>query len=138
MKISPSLKILVVDDCLDTRNHIKLILRKKGFKKVVGAHDGNEGIEVLNKSFDEYDPVCLVLADWSMPDMDGIQFLSKMRTDSRFKDIPFIMVTGDNDREHVIQAISTGVDNYMVKPIKADTLLQKISTTLHGKDEVAS
>jgi two-component system chemotaxis response regulator CheY len=48
------------------------------------------------------------------------------------------MVTGDNDREHVIQAISTGVDNYMVKPIKADTLLQKISTTLHGKDEVAS
>jgi two-component system chemotaxis response regulator CheY len=138
MKVTPSLKILVVDDCLDTRNHIKLILRKKGFKKVIGAHDGNEGIDMLKKSFDDYDPVALVLADWQMPDMDGIEFLSKMRTDSRFKDVPFIMVTCDNDREHVIQAISTGVDNYMVKPIKADTLLKKISVTLHDKELSAS
>ncbi|EQC51093.1 response regulator [Bacteriovorax sp. DB6_IX] len=134
MKLSPAMKILVVDDCLDARNHIKLILRKKGFKKVVGAHDGREGIQILQESFEDFDPVCLVLADWQMPDMDGIEFLAQMRTDPRFKDIPFIMITYDNDREHVIQAISTGVDNYMVKPIKADTLLKKISSTFHGRE----
>ncbi len=137
MKVNQGMKILIVDDCMDTRNHIKLILRKKGFKKVFGANDGFEGIEMLKKSFDEYEPVSLVLADWQMPDMDGIEFLAKMRTDKRFKDVPFIMVTSDNDKEHVIQAISTGVDNYMVKPVSAETLLKKISVTLHNREEAA-
>lgn len=130
MKLSPNTKILVVDDCMDTRNHIKLILRKKGFKKVVSAQDGQEALDMMNKAFEDYDPVELVLADWQMPVVDGITFLDKMKIDKRLKDTPFIMITSDNDKDHVIEAISHGVDNYIVKPIVAESLLQKIGHTI--------
>ena len=132
MKISSNLKILVVDDDLDMRNFMKTVLRKKGFKRVLGASDGAEALEQLKTSYREYEPVSLILADWQMPEIDGISFLTRVRLDDRFKEVPFIMITADNDSEHVKQAIDLGVDNYIIKPLKPDVLFEKISKTLEN------
>ncbi|MDD0853235.1 response regulator [Halobacteriovorax sp. GB3] len=130
MKVSSSLRILIVDDCIDTRNFIKQILLKKGFKNVLSVSDGERAIEVLNESYTAFEPVGVILADWQMPNVDGLQLLSRVRLDDRFKDVPFIMVTSDRERDHVIQALNVGVDSYIVKPIKGDVLLEKLTASL--------
>ena len=130
MKINTNMKVLVVDDCIDTRNFIELVLKKRGFTQVLGASDGAEGLNIMARSFDNYEPVELVLADWQMPAVDGITFLDNLRVDGRFKEVPFIMITSDSDREHVLEAIDHGVDNYLVKPVVEDSLYSKICTTL--------
>lgn len=134
MKISAGIKILVIDDCLDTRNHIKLILRKKGFTNVFSCNNGEEGLEFLKKAHKDYEPVQLVLADWQMPKIDGLELLTRTRLDERFKNIPYIMITADNDRNHVLEVVSIGVDGYVVKPIKGEVLLKKISEIMRMKD----
>ncbi|MCB9060566.1 MAG: response regulator [Halobacteriovoraceae bacterium] len=133
MKVSSNLKILILDDCLDTRNYIKLILSKKGFKRLVSAHNGREALEILDKAEKEFDPIKVILADWQMPEMDGFTFLTKVKEDNRFSKIPFIMITSDNDRDHVIEAIEHGVNDYVIKPVKGDVLIEKLSRVFgHG------
>lgn len=129
--ISSSLRILIVDDCIDTRNFIKQILLKKGFKNIVSANNGEEGMQILKESHDTFSPIGLILADRQMPVLDGMQFLSKVRLDERYNRIPFIMVTSDNERDHVIEALNVGVTNYIVKPIRGDVLLSKMADTLN-------
>lgn len=133
MAVSAALRILIVDDCIDTRNFIKQILLKKGFKNIVSATNGDEALQILNESYKAFTPIGLILADREMPVLDGMQFLSKVRLDPRYNEVPFIMVTADNEKDHVVEALSVGVTNYIVKPIRGDVLLNKMVETLERK-----
>jgi two-component system chemotaxis response regulator CheY len=134
MKLTTNLKILIVEDDLDTRNLIKVILRKLGFKNLHSTSDGEEAVEYMKKSYMEDKPVGLVLADWNMPKLDGISFLRKLRNSSDFKRIPFLMVTADSDRAHVVEAINEGVSGYLIKPITPDVLKEKIVKVIQNAD----
>jgi two-component system chemotaxis response regulator CheY len=72
----------------------------------------------------------LVISDWNMEPMTGIQLLREVRADSKLKDLPFIMITAESKSENVIAAKEAGVSNYIVKPFNAATLKQKLSTIL--------
>ncbi|EQC46079.1 response regulator [Bacteriovorax sp. Seq25_V] len=130
MKLKPSLKILVIDDCPDTRSLIKNILERRGFTRVQVAPDAFRALSIMQDSYQHFDPVELVLADWQMPRLSGIDLLSKMKIDARFKETIFIMVSSDRDSNHVMSAINSGVDSYVIKPVNPNTLFNKISTAV--------
>ena len=115
------MRILVVDDFQTMRRIIINLLRQLGFTNMIEADDGTTGWEkVQSESID------LIISDWNMPKMTGIDFLGKVRTSEAHKKIPFIMVTAEGKRENVIAAVQAGVSNYIVKPFNAMTLKEKL------------
>lgn len=115
------MKILVVEDVLTTRLFIKKTLKKLGFANIVLADDGDHAlIEMKRTKFD------LILSDWSMPNMDGLDFLQEVRKIKEVKNTPFLLVTSETDLGKVKEAMRAGVDQYIVKPFDGNTLFMKI------------
>ena len=115
------MKILVVDDFSTMRRIIRNLLRDLGFNNSVEADDGNTALPMLKSgNFD------LVVTDWNMPGMQGIDLLKAMRADDRLKSIPVLMVTAEAKREQIVEAAQAGVNGYVVKPFTAQTLKEKI------------
>jgi len=113
--------ILIVDDLPMMRSLMRDQLRRIGFKHVVEAECGQSAIRRMeHRKFD------LVIADWNMPEMDGLELLKVIRAADDWKDTPFVMVTAEAKRAKVIEAVEAGVDNYIVKPFSASTLEEKI------------
>lgn len=117
--------VLVVDDFSTMRKIIKNSLQSMGFTKIIEAQDGIDAWEKLQQ-----EPVCLIVSDWNMPRMQGIDLLKKVKAEPAFQKIPFIMVTAEGQKECVIEAIKSGVNNYVVKPFTTETLEQKIQQVL--------
>ncbi len=117
--------VLVVDDFSTMRKIIKNSLQSMGFTKIIEAHDGIDAFEKLQQ-----EDVCLIVSDWNMPRMSGIDLLKKVKSDERLSKIPFIMVTAEGQKECVIEAIKNGVSNYVVKPFTTEILEQKIQQIL--------
>ncbi len=115
------MKILVVDDFSTMRRIVKNILKQLGYSNIEEAEDGNTALTRL-----KLDMYGLVISDWNMPNMTGIELLKNMRSDSALKDIPVLMVTAEAKQENVIAAIQSGVNNYIVKPFTAEVLKEKI------------
>lgn len=120
--------ILLVDDATTTRNLLKKYLVELGFKDVRQAPSGDEAWKVLETS---NPPVGLVFCDWNMPGMSGLDLLTKVRAEEKFKMLPFILVTSERSAEYVMKAVKAGVSNYIVKPFDKDGLLTKLQAT-HG------
>jgi two-component system chemotaxis response regulator CheY len=121
MAVNKDMRILVVDDFQTMRRIIINLLRQLGFKNVAEASDGQRALEkVKGESFD------LIISDWNMPNMTGMDFLKAVRADESLKAIPFIMVTAEGKKENVIAAVQAGVSNYVVKPFNAATLKEKM------------
>jgi two-component system chemotaxis response regulator CheY len=115
------MKILVIDDFSTMRRIVKNILKQLGFENIEEAEDGVQAYSKLqNGGFG------FVVSDWNMPNMDGIELLRKVRSDPALKDIPFLMVTAEAEKEKVIEAIKSGVNNYIVKPFTAEVLKEKM------------
>ncbi len=114
--------VLVVDDFATMRRIIKNILLQLGFKHILEADDGTTAWEILNK-----EAVDLIISDWNMPKMSGIELLKKVRSDERFKDLPFLMVTAEAQKENIIEAIKYKVSQYIVKPFTPETLQEKLN-----------
>jgi len=121
MPIDANMKILAVDDFATMRRIIKTILKQLGFNNVVEADDGTSAIEILRK-----DKIDLIISDWNMPKMTGLDLLKSIRTDSTLKHVPFLMVTAEAEKDNIIQAAQAGVNNYIVKPFTAETMKEKI------------
>lgn len=115
------MKILIVDDFATMRKILKNILTQIGFKNIMEAEVGNEALRALKK--EKFD---LVLCDWSMPEMPGIELLEKIRSDQELKEIPFIMVTAEAKKEKILEAVKAGVSNYIVKPFTTETVDEKL------------
>jgi len=116
------LKILVVDDFPTMRHIVKTLLRQNGFNNFVEAEDGALGYKMLQKEGD----VEMVVSDWNMPNMTGLEFLKAVRADPKFKHLPFLMVTAEAEKENIIEAVKAGVSNYVVKPFTGQTLKEKL------------
>ena len=121
MPYNPNMRVLIVDDFSTMRRIVRNILRQIGFTNVVEADDGTTAWEVLNR-----EKIELIVSDWNMPQMTGIDLLRKVRASEQFADIPFLMVTAEAQQENIIEAVQAKVSNYIVKPFTADTMKQKI------------
>jgi two-component system, chemotaxis family, chemotaxis protein CheY len=114
-------KVLVVDDSAVMRQIIKKNLKELGFTELSEAEDGAAG---LKKAGEE--PVDLIVSDWNMPNMTGLEFLKAVRADAGIKGTAFIMVTSEADKEKIMEAVQAGVNQYIVKPFNAMQLEEKI------------
>lgn len=121
MSIDKNMKILVIDDFSTMRRIVKNILRQLGFNVILEADDGSTGLDVLQK-----EKIDLIICDWNMPKMTGLELLKTVRADDGLQDIPFLMVTAEAQQENIIEAVKSGVNNYIVKPFTAETLGKKI------------
>ncbi len=116
------LKVLVVDDFPTMRRIIKNLLKQIGITNVVEADNGKTAISAL----ETYGDIDLIISDWNMPVMTGMDFLKAVRSHPKFKNLPFIMVTAEAKKENILEAVKAGVSNYVVKPFTAETLKEKI------------
>jgi len=116
-----SLKVLVVDDFSTMRRIVKNLLKQIGYKNIDEAEDG---VQALSKLQDG--GYGLVVSDWNMPNMDGLEMLKAVRQDPAIKNIPVLMVTAEAEKEKVITAIQAGVNNYVVKPFTGEILKEKL------------
>lgn len=116
------LKVLIVDDARFIRDHVSRIV-KEHFPEyqVDAAEDGEQGRKLMSKT--QYD---LILCDWEMPGMSGLEVLQWARQQPNYADIPFVMVTSRGERDYVLKAIQAGVNDYMGKPFEDTQLVEKV------------
>jgi two-component system chemotaxis response regulator CheY len=125
MAANSNMNVLIVDDYKTMLRIIRNLLKQIDFENVEEASDGNEALAKLQGgNFD------LIISDWNMEPMTGLQLLQHVRSDPKLKHIPFIMVTAESKTENVIVAKQAGVSNYIVKPFNAETLRTKIQKVL--------
>ena len=130
MALDLSISVLIVDDASTMAHIIRNLLRRIGFKDVDEAPGGATALARMKTK--RYG---LVISDWNMEPMSGIDLLRQVRADPGLGDIPFIMVTAELRIEHVIAAKEAGANNYIVKPFNAQTLKAKIEAVLGEKAE---
>jgi two-component system chemotaxis response regulator CheY len=119
--VDKKIPILIVDDFSTMRRIVKTCLRQLGFENIAEAEDGQVALSKLQCS--EFK---LVISDWNMPNMMGIDLLKAVRADEKLKALPFLMVTAEAQKENVLEAAKAGVSNYIVKPFTADQLQAKL------------
>jgi two-component system chemotaxis response regulator CheY len=125
----PDMKILVVDDFPTMRRIVKTLMRQNGYTNFVEAEDGQQGFKLLETMPD----IEFIVSDWNMPNMTGLEFLKAVRADPRFKHLPFLMVTAEAEKENIIEAVKSGVSNYIVKPFTGATLQEKLAKVFASK-----
>jgi two-component system, chemotaxis family, chemotaxis protein CheY len=111
------MKVLVVDDFATMRKIIKNVLKQISLENVVEAENGKHALDILKK-----EEIDLIISDWIMPEMTGIDFLKACKQDDGIKNVPFLMVTAEAQKDCIMEAIKSGVDNYIVKPFTPEKL----------------
>ena len=125
MAVDLKMKVLIVDDYKTMLRILRNLLRQLNFSNIEEATDGSMALQMLrDQAFG------LVISDWNMEPMTGIQLLREVRSDDSLKHIPFIMITAESKSENVIAAKEAGVSNYIVKPFNAETLKGKLTSVL--------
>ncbi|MHC1724597.1 MAG: response regulator [Syntrophobacteraceae bacterium] len=116
------LTVLIVDDFLTMRRIVRKILRDLDFENIIEAEDGSAAVDVLKTN-----KVDLIVSDWNMPKMTGLDLLKHVRGDEKIKDLPFLMITAEAQKENIVEAVKARVSNYIVKPFTAATLEEKLA-----------
>lgn len=119
------MRFLVVDDSSTMRRIIINTLQKLGHQECVEAANGREGIDRLNQS-----AVDMIITDWNMPEMSGIDFIRAVRAMDAHAGVPVLMVTTNAAKDDIVEALRAGVNNYVVKPFTPDTIKEKIDAVL--------
>ena len=119
------MRFLIVDDSSTMRRIIINTLNKLGYKECHEAANGREGVERLAAT-----PVDMVITDWNMPEMSGIDFIRAVRANDATKALPVLMVTTNAAEDDIVEALKAGVNNYVVKPFTPDTIKEKIQSAL--------
>ncbi|MCK8786861.1 chemotaxis response regulator CheY [Roseomonas sp. NAR14] len=125
MALDTRTNVLIVDDYKTMLRIIRNLLKQLEFDNVEEATDGQEALAKLRQG-----NFGLVISDWNMQPMTGLDLLRHVRADPRLKDTPFIMITAESKTENVVAAKQAGVSNYIVKPFNAETLREKIEKVL--------
>ena len=126
MAVEKDMNILIVDDYKTMLRIVTNLLRQLGFNNVSEALDGAEALTKLREDTE----FGLIISDWNMEPMTGLQLLKEGRADENLKHTPFIMITAESKTENVIAAKEAGVNNYIVKPFNAETLRGKMSAVI--------
>ena len=123
--IDPNIPILVVDDYKTMLRIIRNLLKQLGFNNIDEATNGSSALQKLrDKAYG------LVISDWNMEPMTGLELLKAVRADTQLDKLPFIMVTAESKSENVVAAKQAGVSNYIVKPFNAETLKAKLEAAI--------
>lgn len=115
-------KILSVDDSAVIRKLIKIAVEELKYE-LLEASDGEEALAILRSAED----VKLILLDWNMPGMNGMDFIKHVKNHMTYRSIPIMMVTTESEKGNIILAIKAGASNYLVKPFSSEELVKKIS-----------
>jgi two-component system chemotaxis response regulator CheY len=127
MAVDKNMPILIVDDFATMLRVVRNLLRQIGFENVQEASDGSQALEKMRGADNKFG---LVISDWNMEPMTGLQLLRELRADEDLQQTPFIMITAESKTENVIMAKEAGVNNYIVKPFDAQTLRAKMSAVI--------
>ena len=119
------MQVLIIDDSATMRKIVKDALSKVGDFDTVESENCNEGLQKLTSI-----AVDLILVDWNMPGMTGIEFTKAIRGSPTLSKIPIIMITSNAEKEHVLSAVMAGVNDYMAKPFTMELFSEKISKVL--------
>jgi two-component system chemotaxis response regulator CheY len=125
MAVDLNMPVLIVDDYKTMLRIIRNLLKQIGFNNVDEATDGKAALEKMQQR--RYG---LVISDWNMEPMTGLELLKEVRADDKLRPTPFIMITAESKTENVIAAKEAGVNNYIVKPFNAATLKTKLTSVL--------
>ena len=126
--MQPNLNFLVVDDFSTMRRIIKNLLHDLGYANVTEADDGKTALPLLKDgNFD------VLITDWNMPGMPGLELLKQVRADARLAKLPVLMLTAEAKREQIVEAAQAGVSGYVIKPFTAATLKEKIDKILAAR-----
>lgn len=116
-----SLRFLIVDDQVGTRSLVKAVLSQGGYTNVRSCGNGLEALTELQAG-----DVDIVVCDWNMPTMTGIELLRQMRKNNATNAIPFVMLTAQQEQNEVVMAVAYGATDYIIKPFTSETLMGKI------------
>jgi two-component system chemotaxis response regulator CheY len=125
MPKASAVSVMIVDDQQSMRGICKYILTQLGFVNIIEAKSGRDALGKLEKG-----TVDLIISDWNMEDIDGLTLLRVIRKHPKTQGTPFIMATGRSDKEQVKEAISSGVNNYIIKPFDASTMKKRIEAVI--------
>ena len=125
MPKASDVSVLIVDDQQSMRGICKYILTQLGFKDIIEAKSGRDALSKLEGA-----NVQLIISDWNMEDIDGLTLLRVIRKHPKTASMPFIMATGRSDKEQVKEAISFGVNNYIIKPFDVGTMKKRIEAVI--------
>ncbi len=126
-----TMKVLVVDDMSTMRRIVRNVLKQIGYTSVEEAPDGQAALKNLKGG-----GFGLVVSEWNMPVMSGIELLRAIRADAELKALPVLMVTAEAQKENIIEAVQAGVSNYVVKPFTGDALKDKLAKIFAKKTPV--
>jgi len=127
---SKNIRVLLVDDAPSMRSLLAAIIKSFGIKKISEAGDGAAALQVLNSK-----DIDLIVCDWEMPKMNGLELFSTLSENMDYENIPFILVTSMSEVSKVKVAIKQGVKHYIVKPFKPDTILSEINAIFPPVEE---
>jgi two-component system chemotaxis response regulator CheY len=116
------IKILIVDDFATMRRIVKNILLQLGYRNIVEADDGTTALDMLKN-----EKIDLIISDWNMPKMTGLDLLKTVRSNDATASLPFIMVTAEAQQHNIIQAVKAKVSQYIVKPFTAEIMQEKLN-----------
>ena len=124
--------VIIVEDIAPMRTIIRTVLKAIGISEIIDAPNGVEALKIVEQRHKQSGgkPADLIICDWNMPHMTGIELLTKIRTESNFKKLPFLMLTAQANEEHLREAITAGASDYVVKPFQARTLESKVRALL--------
>ncbi len=116
-------RVLVIDDMMTMRKVVIKVCKELGFTVIKDAADGELAWTILNES---NPPIQLIISDWNMPNCTGLELLKRVREDEKLKKTPFLLVTAEAEQDQIIEAVKSGVDQYVIKPFSAATLKTKL------------
>lgn len=119
------MRFLVVDDSPTMRRIVVNALSSFGFKDIVEAEDGQQGLEICLK-----EKIDFIITDWNMPNMTGLELTKAVRSDGNLKHIPILMVTTRGLKQDIVEALQAKANNYVVKPFTPQVLKEKIGAVL--------
>jgi two-component system, chemotaxis family, chemotaxis protein CheY len=126
---SPSTKVLVVDDMMTMRKLVSKNCKEIGFTDIVEAADGVIAWEAIQNA---NPPFGLIISDWNMPNCTGLDLLKRVRADTKFGKLPFVLVTAEAEQHQIVEAVKAGVSSYVIKPFSHVTLKEKLEA-VHKK-----
>ena len=131
-------RILIVDDMTSIQEMLKKALVGMGYTQITVAGNGEEALKKLLKAEQTNQPIELIISDWNMPKMKGIELLKEVRGSDLWKNVPFLMLTSESEREVVTEAILAGVDQYVVKPFSPKMISEKLDSVWARRNKAAS
>ena len=116
-------RVLVVDDMMTMRKLVSKVLKEIGFTDITEAGDGIKAWDAIANASP---PIGLVVSDWNMPNCTGLDLLKRVRADSRYGKMPFVLVTAEAEQHQIVEAVKAGVHNYVIKPFTPQQLQEKL------------